>query len=310
MIKEKFLDIDPDLAQKELALFVANFDEEMLKLLPTAVDVDLSGSENRVLEAMSYALKAGGKRIRPFLILQSALLFDIEPETSLRIAAAVEYVHTYSLIHDDLPAMDDDDLRRGKPSTHKKFDEATAILAGDALLTLYAEVLASPKTHKNPEVRLSLIFALSKSLGLSGMVGGQMLDIEAENRILNKTDIIRMQRMKTGALIEFSCEAGAISANVTDERRDRLKTYAQNIGLAFQVVDDLLDLKGDSKTLGKTAGKDAQAGKATLVSLLGEQGAREFADQLIQDAINALDIFDKKADVLRSLAIFVISRAA
>ncbi len=298
-------DITSQLAQNELLIFAKKFNAQMLTLLPSS-----GGEEDRVLNAVLYALKAGGKRIRPFLIYQSGLLFDVDEKTSFRVAAAVEYVHTYSLIHDDLPAMDNDDFRRGKPSAHKKFDEATAMLAGDALLTLYAEILADPMTHKDPEIRLNLITALSQALGLGGMVGGQMLDIAAEKAQLCQEDIILMQKMKTGALIEFSCESGAISANVTDVRRSRLKIYAQNIGLAFQVADDLLDFRGDAEVLGKTAGKDAKAGKATLVSLLGGKAAKNFADQLIHDAINALDVFDEKADILRSLALFVIKRTA
>ena len=305
MTETIFFDITSELARNELLIFAKKFNAQILTLLPSS-----GGEEDRVLNAVLYALKAGGKRIRPFLIYQSGLLFDVDEETSFRVAVAVEYVHTYSLIHDDLPSMDDDDFRRGMPSVHKKFDEATAILAGDALLTLHSEILAAPSTHKNPEVRLNLITALSHALGLRGMVGGQMLDIAAEKMELCQEDIILMQKMKTGALIEFSCESGAISANVTDERRSRLKIYAQNIGLAFQVADDLLDFRGDSEALGKAAGKDVKAGKATLVSLLGEKAAKNFADQLIHDAINALDIFDEKADVLRSLALFVIKRTA
>ena len=293
-----------DLAQNSLNEFAAVIEDKMLSLLPKA-----EGMEENVVNAMQYALLAGGKRLRPFLAVQSASLFSINYESALRVAAAIECVHTYSLIHDDLPAMDDDDMRRGKPTTHKKFDEATAILAGDALLTLAFEILADEKTHSDAEIRCALISALSRAIGAMGMVGGQMIDLKAENQSLQRDEITRMQHMKTGELIIFSCEAGAILAKVSDVRRNALREYAENIGLAFQIVDDLLDIEGRSEDIGNTAGKDIEAGKATFVSLMGADKARILANDLIDNAIGQMDIFEEKSDMLKSLAKFVINRA-
>ncbi len=298
------LNISADLAKKSLSDFADHFGHCLTDYLPVS-----SGMEEQVVEAMNYALKAGGKRLRPFLVQESASLFAVAPHSSQRVAAAVEYVHTYSLIHDDLPAMDDSDMRRGQPSVHKKFDEATAILAGDALLTQSFEILSDNATHCEAEIRCELISELSKSIGATGMVGGQMIDLKAENENLRQEEIKRMQHMKTGALIVFSCEAGAILAKVEDERREALAGYAQDIGLAFQIVDDLLDVEGSSEHIGKTAGKDVKAGKATLVSLMGIDRARDMADALIEKSIARLGIFGDEADRLRSLAAFVIHRA-
>lgn len=297
-------DCSVELAQNSLKDFAGVLENKMLSLLPIA-----EGMEENVLEAMRYALLAGGKRLRPFLAVQSAVLFSINQESALRVAAAIECVHTYSLIHDDLPAMDDDDMRRGLPTTHKKYDEATAILAGDALLTLAFEILADHKTHTDAAIRCDLITALSQAIGAKGMVGGQMIDLNAENQPLQHDEISRMQHMKTGELIIFSCEVGAILANVNDERRTALKNYAENIGLAFQIVDDLLDIEGRTEDIGKTAGKDVEAGKATLVSLMGAEKARTLADELIGNAIKQMDIFKEKSVVLKSLAKFVLNRA-
>ena len=293
----------PDLAKNSLSEFAVSFDHSLLEMLPAS-----SGMEEQVIDAMRYALLAGGKRLRPFLVMQSASLFSVDDLQATRVAVATECVHTYSLIHDDLPAMDDDDMRRGKPSVHKKFDEATAILAGDALLTLAFEILSHPATHPDAEVRCNLISALSRAIGAIGMVGGQMIDLKAENQSLPESEITRMQHKKTGALIVFCCEAGAILANVADEMRNALSEYAENIGLAFQIVDDLLDVEGNSEDIGKTAGKDVDAGKATFVSILGTQKARERAEALIEKAVSGLKIFDNKADKLRSLAIFILNR--
>jgi len=297
-------DCSAELAQKSLKDFASVIENKMLSLLPVS-----EGREENVIEAMRYALLAGGKRLRPFLAVQSAALFSINPENALRVAAAIECVHTYSLIHDDLPAMDDDDMRRGLPTTHKKYDDATAILAGDALLTLAFEILSDEKTHSDAEIRCDLILALSRAIGAKGMVGGQMIDLKAENQSLQQYEIIRMQHMKTGELIIFSCEVGAILAKVSDDRRTALNKYAENIGLAFQIVDDLLDIEGNSEDIGKTAGKDIEAGKATLVSFKGVEEARALADELINNAISHMDIFDEKSEVLKSLAKFVINRA-
>ena len=297
-------DCSAELAQKSLKDFASVIENKMLSLLPVS-----EGREENVIEAMRYALLAGGKRLRPFLVVQSAALFSIDNESALRVAVAIECVHTYSLIHDDLPAMDDDNMRRGLPTTHKKYDDATAILAGDALLTLAFEILSDEKTHSDAEIRCDLILALSRAIGAKGMVGGQMIDLKAENQSLQQDEIIRMQHMKTGELIIFSCEVGAILAKVSDDRRMALKKYAENIGLAFQIVDDLLDIEGNSEDIGKTAGKDIEAGKATLVSFKGVEEARALADELINNAVSHMDVFDEKSEVLKSLAKFVINRA-
>ena len=279
-------------------------------LEPSLVEVlpDSQGMEEQVIDAMRYALFAGGKRLRPFLVVMTSRLFSVEEENAIRVAAAIECLHTYSLIHDDLPAMDNDDIRRGKPSVHKKFDEATAVLAGDALLTLCFEILSDVKTHSDPEIRCELIATLSRAVGALGMVGGQMIDLKSENQSLIENEINRMQQMKTGALIVFSCEAGAILAQVKGKRRDALKHYGRDIGLAFQIVDDLLDIERSSLDIGKTAGKDIRAGKATIVSLIGAGNAKIKADKLINQAIKGLEIFDDKANILRSLAAFVVGR--
>ena len=268
------------------------------------------GPEARVVEAMRYTALSGGKRIRPFLVTASSDLFNVDGPSALRAAAAIEMVHCYSLIHDDLPAMDDDDLRRGKAACHIKFDEATAILAGDALLTKAFEVLADDRTHGNSTVRVELIMALAKAAGDAGMVGGQMLDLVAEDHALNMPEITRLQRMKTGALIAVSCEAGAILGRASEKAQHALHAYAHDIGLAFQIADDLLDVEGDEKEVGKKTGKDATAGKATFVSLLGRQRAREQAELLADQAAAHLDLFEEKGELLRALAHFVVNRKA
>jgi len=259
---------------------------------------------------MEYALMVGGKRIRPFLVMESAKLFGVGQSSALRVAAAVECVHTYSLIHDDLPCMDDDDMRRGQPSVHKKFDEATAVLAGDALLTLAFEILADEKTHSDARVRCELISFMARALGVNGMVGGQMFDLLAENQKLDKIRITRLQRMKTGALIVFSGKAGAILGKAEEKRRQAIKGYCHDMGLAFQIADDLLDQEGRTEDIGKTAGKDAAAGKATLVSLSGPDQARVQADMLIDQALHHLEVFGTKAENLRILAKFIINRTS
>ena len=292
-----------DLVENFLGEFATSLEHSLLEVLP-----DAHGMEEQVIEAMRYGLFAGGKRLRPFLVMMTSGLFSVEEENAIRVGAAIECLHTYSLIHDDLPAMDDDDIRRGKPSVHKKFDEATAVLAGDALLTLSFEILADVKTHPDPEIRCELIATLSRAVGALGMVGGQMIDLKSENQSLIESEINRMQQMKTGALIVFSCEAGAILAGVRGERRDVLKHYGRDIGLAFQIVDDLLDIERSSLDIGKTAGKDIRAGKATIVSLIGAGNAKIKADKLINQAIKGLEIFDDKANILRSLAAFVVGR--
>ncbi len=266
------------------------------------------GGEETVIKAMRYSALSGGKRLRPFLTVASASLFGVSREASLLTAAAIEFIHTYSLIHDDLPAMDDDALRRGKPTCHVVFGEAAAILAGDALLTFAFQVLADDRVHADPAVRCELIRTLSVASGYRGMVGGQMMDLEAENKTLSIDEIIRLQRLKTGELFAMSCEAGAILGKASRTVRNALRGYAHDIGLAFQITDDLLDVEGTRSQVGKSVNKDRQAGKATLVSVLGVDRAREQARILANQAKGHLETFDKKADDLRALADFVIER--
>tara|TARA_B100000674_G_C37981304_1_gene982556 strand:- start:48 stop:935 length:888 start_codon:yes stop_codon:yes gene_type:complete len=266
--------------------------------------------EARLIEAMRYAALDGGKRVRPYLTLATADMFNVKKERALQVAAAIELVHCYSLVHDDLPSMDDDDLRRGKPSCHNKFGEATAILAGDALLTKAFEVLSSASVHSDPNIRSDLVMALAKAAGHEGMVGGQMLDIIAESEILNTPETTRLQRMKTGMLIAVSCEVGAILGEASESAKNVLNAYAHNLGIAFQITDDLLDEEGNAKTVGKKTGKDKEAGKSTFVSLLGIDRARDQAKALVFEACEHLNFFGKKADPLKNMAQFVITRSA
>lgn len=266
------------------------------------------GFEARVFEAMRYAVFAGGKRFRPFLACESARLFGVRDESALRVAAAVECVHTYSLVHDDLPCMDDDDMRRGQPTVHRRFDEATAVLAGDALLTFAFEILAHEATHEDHRIRCDLVRRLARASGGQGMVGGQMVDLVSEGMETDIAGITRLQRLKTGALIAFSCEAGAVLGRASSEARMALTAYAHDMGLAFQITDDLLDAEGDAAEVGKATGKDAEAGKATFVSILGVERARAQAAMLSEQAIQHLDIFDEKGELLREAARFVINR--
>jgi farnesyl diphosphate synthase len=267
------------------------------------------GPEARVFEAMRYSALAPGKRLRPFLVLASAQLFSVQQRSALQVAAAVELIHAYSLVHDDLPAMDNSDLRRGRPTCHKQFDEATAVLAGDALLTFAFEVLAQEDTHGDPAVRCELVSSLAVAAGGNGMVGGQMFDLLAEkDPTLGLVAITRLQRLKTGALIAFACEAGAILGKAPLEIRRALRGYAHDLGLAFQIADDLLDVEGSAADIGKPVGSDAAAGKATFVSILGVERARAQAELLVRQAVAHLDLFEKKADLLRQAAQFVIDR--
>lgn len=267
------------------------------------------GREARVVEAMRYATLAGGKRLRPFLAVAGADLFGVPREQSVRVAAAIEMVHTYSLVHDDLPCMDDDDLRRGKPTAHVEFDEATALLAGDGLLTQAFEVLADEATSRHPEVRAELVGALARAAGSHGMVGGQMIDLLAEHERLDVGEIARMQQLKTGALIAFACEAGAILGKADAPERHALHAYAHDLGLAFQITDDLLDAEGTRERVGKAVGKDRQRGKATFVSLLGIDAARQQARLLGEQAAAHLAAFGPRAAFLRDLASFVTNRS-
>lgn len=266
----------------------------------------------RLLEAMRYGVLGGGKRLRPFLVVETARAFGLAGAGPRRVGAAIEFVHGYSLIHDDLPAMDDDDLRRGRASVHRAFDEATAVLAGDALLTLSFEVLAHPATAPDGEIRAALCAGLARASGLAGMVGGQMLDIAAESASapLGAEAIAELQAMKTGALLRFSVEAGAILANAPAEARLGLDRYGRSLGAAFQIADDLLDAEGDASTLGKRAGKDAARNKATFVAALGLEGARAMRDRLVGEAQAAVDASGLGAagDVLREAAAFVAAR--
>ncbi len=286
-----------------LATTAAAVEQQLGALVP-----DEPAPYARLIEAMRYAALDGGKRLRPFLVLQSANLFDANGPGALRAAAAVEMVHCYSLVHDDLPAMDDDALRRGRPTAHIEFDEATAILAGDALLTLAFEVMAASETHADPSVRAELVLALAQAAGMHGMVGGQMVDLAAEGRSLDLDEISVLQAMKTGALIAVSCEAGAILGAADTSARAALGDYARDLGLAFQIADDLLDIEGVEADVGKGVGKDKAAGKATFVSLLGVDGARTRARELADSATEHLAMFDERADLLRAAAGFVVAR--
>ena len=268
------------------------------------------GSERQVTEAMFYSLSNGGKRLRPFLVCETAKLFDITEDTSFHVAASLEMLHTYSLIHDDLPAMDNDDFRRGKPTCHKKFDEATAILAGDGLLTYAFEILSQAPQISN-DTKLKLINLLAQRAGaFNGMIAGQMLDLQTEKTpALSSEKIIKhIEEMKTGCLIAYACQAGAILGNASEKQYQVITTYARNIGIAFQISDDILDVIGDSVLMGKTLGKDAKQGKLTFVSLYGLKKAREIAQNLVDEAKNSIAIFGDKANNLCKLADFIISR--
>ena len=260
-----------------------------------------SSASSRLLAAMRYSALGAGKRLRPFLVIESAKLFNAPG--ALRVGAALECVHCYSLVHDDLPAMDNDDLRRGQPTTHRKFDEATAILAGDGLLTLAFEILAAPETHADAGVRSTLVLELAKASGMNGMAGGQMLDMEADASSLEK--IMRIQTHKTGALFRFACEAGAILGGAD---RTPLRSYANDIGLAFQIVDDLLDMESTPEALGKATQKDRVKGKATIASLMGRDAARRKASELVDSAIAALAPYGQAADTLSAAARFIVAR--
>ncbi|HUC19159.1 MAG TPA: farnesyl diphosphate synthase [Acetobacteraceae bacterium] len=268
------------------------------------------GPENRLDQAMRYAALGGGKRLRAFLVMQGAGLFAVNPTCAARAAAAVEMLHAYSLVHDDLPSMDNDDLRRGRPSTHRAFDEATAILAGDALQARAFEVLAEPDTHADPQARAELVLAFGAAVGPRGMVGGQMIDMLAEGRTLSTPEVTRLQAMKTGRLIQFSAEAGAILGRAPAVQRHALAHFGRELGAAFQIADDLLDTEASTEQMGKTAGKDREAGKATLVAVLGPARARAQAERLAEQAASHLEPFGERADLLRALARYVVERDA
>ncbi len=266
----------------------------------------------RLLEAMRHAALGGGKRLRPFLVVETARLLGRGGAGVLRAGAALELVHCYSLVHDDLPAMDDDDLRRGRPAVHRAFDEATAILAGDALQSLAFEVMADPATDADAAVRSELVLGLARAAGLGGMVGGQMLDLAAEGRYgespKSENAIRRLQAMKTGALLAFAVEAGAILGRAGERQRADLRAYGHAVGAAFQIADDLLDREASAVAVGKRTGKDRERGKATLVDVLGAPSARAECARLLDEALAALQGFGERADVLRQAARFAIAR--
>ncbi len=262
----------------------------------------------RLFEAMRHATIGGGKKMRALLTVAACDLFHVDRERALRVAVAIEAVHSYSLVHDDLPCMDDDDMRRGRPTVHVAFDEATAVLTGDSLFALAFEVLADPLTHEDPFVRSELVLELARAAGPHGMAGGQMMDLAAEGAAFDLPTTTRLQQLKTGALIGFACEAGAIMGKVSPGVRNRLRGYARDLGLAFQIADDLLDVEGDPARAGKAVRKDAAAGKSTFVSLLGVQRARAQAGMLIDQAIHHLNDFGPEADTLRAIARFAIER--
>jgi len=294
---------------------VAADTERLLERLLTATPAEGELSRPaRLADAMRYVALGGGKRFRPFLVVESANLFDVSRQNALMAGAALECVHCYSLAHDDLPAMDNDELRRGAPTAHRKFDEATAILAGDGLLTFAFDILSRPETHTDAGVRIELVNALSRASGLGGMAGGQMLDLAAEGRFgaqnHGEADVRMLQAMKTGALLRFACQAGGILAAASPQKRQALERYGAAVGEAFQVADDLLDIEGDTELVGKQTGKDAAAGKATFVSMLGIPGAKARLKQLVAEAETALAPFGQAASVLIEGAHFVAERRA
>ena len=289
--------------EMESARVSADIDTFFTSILKSSGD-----GRDSLFEAMRHAAIGGGKRLRPLLTMAGARLFAIDKKRALRVAAAIEAIHVYSLIHDDLPAMDDDDLRRGKPTVHKAFDEATAILAGDSFHALAFEIIAHPETAEDPFVRSDLVLELARAAGPSGMAGGQMMDLAAERQPLDLPAITRLQQLKTGALIEYAVEAPCIMARLPAEGRTPYRGYARNIGLAFQITDDLIDHEGDEAVAGKRIGKDADAGKATFVSLLGADRARQQAEFLVDQAIEHLGDHGEEADMLRAIARFAIER--
>jgi farnesyl diphosphate synthase len=287
----------------ETARVSAEVDDFFAQLLAAPGD-----SRDGLYEAMRHAAIGGGKRLRPLLTVAASRLFAIDRDRAVRVGCAVEAIHAYSLIHDDLPCMDDAELRRGKPAVHKAFGEAEAVLAGDSLHALAFEILAHPSTHEDPRVRADLLLELARAVGPAGMAGGQMMDLVAEGEQLDLSSITRLQQLKTGALIEYAVEAACIMARLPGEARTPYRGYARNIGLAFQIADDLIDHSGDQSAAGKPTGKDAHAGKATFVSLLGEGRARQQAQFLVDQAVEHLSDHGPQADLLRAIARFAIER--
>jgi farnesyl diphosphate synthase len=285
--------------------------EETADRITVALDTlipRVQGPEARLMSAMRYAALGGGKRLRPFLVLETGRIFGVDERCLLRVAAALECIHTYSLIHDDLPCMDDDDLRRGRPTVHIAYDEATAILAGDALLTLAFEILADPQTHADANVRIALVSRLAEAAGARGMVGGQMMDMVAQELGDDIAAVTRMQRLKTGALITYAIEMGAMMGRASDEARSALNAYAHDLGLAFQITDDLLDTLGSQEEVGKAVGKDADRGKATFVSLLGLEGAKQRVQLLSAQAKQHIALFGERAHYLNEVIDSIVDR--
>lgn len=302
--------ISPQDFLKRLDATAADTETLLTRLLS---DAPLSGEilrPARLMESMRYSSLNGGKRLRPFLVVESAAVFGVPRDAALTAGAALECIHCYSLIHDDLPSMDNSDLRRGRPTAHKKYDDATAILAGDGLLTIAFDIITRDEVHKDPTVRLLLTRALARAAGVGGMVGGQILDLAGEGRFGDREppDVAKLQQMKTGALLKYGCIAGALLGQAPKEHYDALDTYGHALGEAFQIADDLLDVEGDAAALGKPAGQDAAAGKTTFVTLLGIDGAKARVRDLLNQADAALAPFGAKGDVLRAASRFVAER--
>ena len=298
--------ISIELVLKDTASLVNNAMEQLLR--DDGGNQLVQGSDI-LLEAMRYATLSGGKRLRPFLLLESAAMFGVETNRALRAAMAIEFVHCYSLVHDDLPAMDNDDLRRGKPTVHKAYSESTAILAGSALLTLAFETIASSEMIDDPQIKCALIDALAKAAGQSGLIAGQMLDLDI-SKPFNHSVIKKLQLLKTAKMIEAAVVMGAILGKANDGQLQALRAFALDIGIAFQIIDDLLDYEGSQDITGKAVNKDANCGKITLHALLGVDAARSEAKSLIDNALEHLSIFGKKAERLRQLSHFIIERRA
>lgn len=294
--------ISPSLSAA-MAHAASSVTETMERILPRS-----DFAEQKLFEAMRYGVLNGGKRLRPFLVLNAASLFGVDEDCALRAAAALECVHCYSLVHDDLPAMDNSELRRGKPTVHVQYDEATAILAGDALLTIAFEILADARTHEDPKVRCALVACLARAAGANGMVGGQMLDLIAETTQLDIGAITRLQRMKTGELIACGTEMGGLLGKASPQHLGALRAYAHDLGLAFQIIDDLLDAEGTQEETGKPVQRDEKAGKATFVTILGLERAREQAGLLSEQAVRHLSVFAGRAKNLEDVARFVVDR--
>lgn len=293
----------PSVLQDALAQIAIDIDNEFDILLKLPGD-----ARDRLYAAMRHAAIGGGKRLRPLLVTATAALFNVDRHAALRVGTAIEAIHVYSLVHDDLPCMDNDDMRRGKPTVHKAFDDATAVLAGDSLHALAFEILASPDTHADPFIRAELISTLALASGPDGMAGGQMMDIEAEKSAFDLQTVTRLQALKTGALIAASVEMGAILGHVPPEGRAHLKGYARDIGLAFQIADDILDVEGDPELAGKALQKDADAGKGTFVSLMGLERAKQQAAMLVAQANDHLASYGNEADLLRAIADYITQR--